>query len=185
MSKSRGQSSAPFEVLIAVIIMGFVLLMGIQAIEFLSKQQCKAQIKSEASDLKAAVQNAIRGDSVVLNFFPPQCFDEEREMQLRRVASRASCRSICEKEMDECLFFTYRAEDFGYDLCLDNAPIYTDFLDSSNCQDLGSDYVLIDFLNPSNSGGNPVLERGVYTLQNKTGSAETVPKICAYYYNQT
>lgn len=177
MPNSRADSSAPFEVLVAVVIMGFVLVMAAQAFEFLNQKQCEAQIKDQASSLKTAVQDAIRGNSVRLNFFPPTCFQkEEKQMKLEVVTSKARCSAICGRELDECLFFLYDSDSFKFNLCFDNAPTYTTFLDnSSGCQLSG--FSPVDFRAPT---GN-IIPRGLYNIQNRTGGSETVPKLCAFH----
>lgn len=176
----RGQSSAPFEVLVAVVIMSFVLFMGLQAVTFFSENRCKSDLQQEAANLKAKVQEAIGGNSVLLNFHPPECFKNvETEMRLKVQSSTAVCSSICGKTVNECLLFTYRSEKYNFDLCFDNAPTYTTFLDDSLCGD-----ETVDFTNPGEEEIKPGVYRnsipaGNYYLQSKTGSTETVPKICA------
>lgn len=185
MRNNSAQSSAPFEVLIAVIIMSFVLVMAFQAISFLMEEQCKSQLREQATNLKAKVEEAVRGNSVLLKFFPPKCFErEETKMKLEVVSSSSRCSIICGKAQEECLFFTYRSSDFSYDLCLDNSPTYTTFLTGSPCSPVDG-FTLEDFRSPTpseNAVGEAMesIPRGIYNLQNVTGSSETVPKICAY-----
>lgn len=186
MPSEKAQSSAPFEVLIAVIIMGFVLYMGYQAVIYLSEEQCKAGLKEQAANLKAKVQEAVNGNSVLLNFFPPTCFQRtETEMRLTVVSSSARCSSICGKTQGECLFLTYRSGNYAYDLCFDNAPTYTTFLTGNPCP-LQTGFDLKDFRNPDQTGTNAdgqsknSIPSGVYNIQNITGSSENVPKLCAY-----
>ena len=180
MVNRAAQSSAPFEVLVSVVIMGFVLVMGYQAVTTFYEEQCKSQIRDTAQDLKAKITEAVSGNSVSLKFFPPQCFSDENKMFLKVITSRQICTSQCNESIEECLLFTYRSSDFSYDLCLDKVPTITNFLTSSGgCADLDG-FSTVDFRNPDPAGDDDIIPRGIYNLQNRTGSAETVPKICAY-----
>ena len=76
--KNRGQESAPFEVLISVIIMGFVIVIAFTAMNVLMEEQCKAEIKRSGSELKSKVQEVVKGTDTQLNFFPPGCFDQKK-----------------------------------------------------------------------------------------------------------
>ncbi len=186
LNNQKAQSSAPFEVLVAVVIMGFVLYMALQAFNFLQEQQCKAQIHEQIVQLKSAVQETLKGQSNKLVFQPPRCTKDENEMRMVVKSNRAICRQVCGTEDDQCLVFFYQSENFMDQLCFDETPTYTNFLGQSQCTNLGDDYVLVDFFEPADPiSGNPqVIPRGTYTLQNKTGSGEGIPKICAFLYHK-
>lgn len=185
MLKPRGQSSAPFEVLVAVVIMGFVLYMALQAYQYLGKEQCKAQIKDQASSFKSSLQAAIEGQSNLLKFFPPKCFKGENVMKLEVRSQKAICRAECGKEMDQCLLFIYRSADWDWELCLDQAPTFTNFLDSAQCPDPEpahpDKFEVVDFKNPRDGTKPDIIPRGIYSLQDKTGSQGGIPQICAYH----
>lgn len=184
MSNQKAQSSAPFEVLVAVVIMGFVLFMALQAFTFLQEQQCKAQIHEQIVQLKSAVQETLKGQSNKLVFQPPRCTKGEKEMRMVVRSNRAICRAICGTEDDQCLVFSYQSENFSDMLCFEETPTYTNFL-TSDCGSLGADYQLKDFLNPELLPGEPqIIPRGTYILQNKTGSGEGIPKICAFLHKR-
>ncbi len=185
MNNQKAQSSAPFEVLVAVVIMGFVLYMALQAFNFLQEQQCKAQIHEQIVQLKSAVQETLKGQSNKLVFQPPRCTKDENEMRMVVKSNRAICRQVCGTEDDQCLVFFYQSRDFMDQVCFEETPTYTNFL-MSGCGSLGTDYRLVDFLNPAINPGYPeAIPRGTYTLQNKTGSGEGIPKICAFLYHKT
>ena len=50
---NKGQEEAPFELLIAVIVMGFVIVMGINAIFTLNREQCQGDIQIHDRDKHA------------------------------------------------------------------------------------------------------------------------------------
>lgn len=185
MNNQKAQSSAPFEVLVAVVIMGFVLYMALQAFNFLQEQQCKAQVHEQIVQLKSAVQETLKGQSNKLAFFPPKCDQNESEMRMVVKSHREICRQVCGTEDDQCLIFFYQSENFMDQLCFEETPTYTNFLDSTQCNP-STDYAMVNFFNPAASPGDPeVIPRGIYTLQNKTGSGEGIPKICAFLHKST
>jgi hypothetical protein len=116
---------------------------------------------------------------------------DENEMYLVVRSNRAVCRAVCGTEDDQCLVFFYQAENFMDQVCFDETPTYTNFLvDSSQCPiDNPDDYRLVNFLDPATAFGQAgdaqIIPRGTYTLQNRTGSGEGIPKICAFLYHKS
>ncbi|MBS3061439.1 MAG: hypothetical protein J4215_02545 [Candidatus Diapherotrites archaeon] len=170
--KNRGQESAPFEVLISVIIMGFVIVIAFTAMNVLMEEQCKAEIKRSGSELKSKVQEVVKGTDTQLNFFPPGCFDQKKEsIKLRVLNSEPLCNYYCGGTKRECLLFEYDAVDWRELICLESASVLTQFLTSSPCQDRDG-YKLVNFKDS--------IPRGAYTLVNKSGNNSAFPNICAY-----
>ncbi|MFH0970097.1 MAG: hypothetical protein V1776_01405, partial [Candidatus Diapherotrites archaeon] len=58
---TRGQESAPFELLIAVILMGFVLFAGYEAILRLREQTCANTINAALEGMTRNLQNVATG----------------------------------------------------------------------------------------------------------------------------
>ncbi|GEM_PF-5792617 len=175
---AKGQEGAPFEVLVSVVIMSFVIVVALNAINTVGDEQCKAQIKKEASTLKAKIQDVVKGNDSALHFFPPKCFEQENEvMKLQVIHSEQLCSYYCGGTKRECLVFLYDSPKFSEILCLESASVNTTFyMDPGVCPDRDG-FVPKIFLD-----GIP---RGTYNLVNKSGSDSAFPKICAYLQQST
>jgi type II secretory pathway pseudopilin PulG len=160
-------------VLVSVVIMAFVIVIAVFAMQSVTESQCKAEMKRAASDLKTQIQNVVKGNDTTLSFTPPVCFrNTDETIQLKVLNSEPLCNFYCGGTKRECLVFYYEPE--GHDteiLCLESASIQTQFLTGSDCTDRDG-YDPVDF--------KSAVVRGNYVLENKSSSDSSFPKICAY-----
>jgi hypothetical protein len=170
----RGQEEAPFELLIAVIIMGFVIFLGLQAINYVSEEQCKQQIKYSANQLKTVLQDVVAGNAKNLPFDPPRCFTPVKgveEMKFVIVKDALQCSRLCGGSKGMCFVFSYFSEEYNYNLCLETVSPQTTFYEGAPCDDLQR-YVPVNLKDS--------ISRGSYEFINKSSSVDAFPKICAY-----
>lgn len=175
MLSQRGQEEAPFELLIAVIVMAFVIFLGLQAMNYVQTEQCKAQIKHSANELKAVIQEVVAGNMKSLVFYPPQCFlkpKDREEMRFVVIKDSLQCSRMCGGAKNECFVFAYYAEGYDYDLCFETVSPQTTFYQDVPCDDAGEKFAAINM-----KDGIP---RGAYEFVNKSSSVDAFPKICAY-----
>ncbi len=176
MVSQRGQEEAPFELLIAVIVMGFVIFLGLQAMTFVSQEQCKAQIKKSANELKATIQDVVAGNMRSLVFDPLQCFTKPKdssEMRFVVIKDKLQCSRLCGGAKNECFVFVYRAAEYSYSLCFETVSPQTTFYENAPCDDVDPDkYAALDLKNE--------ISRGSYEFVNKSSSIDAFPKICAF-----
>ncbi len=181
---SQGQESAPFEVLVAVVIMGFVLFMAFQAINIVVEEQCKAKLRNEMVKFKQAIQDAVKGNSVSTSFLPELCFKKPSRLLIQPVTEGSICGSICGKQLSECLLFTFRAENHAEALCMEATPVFTNFLDISPCDVGRSGYELVNLKNPPTETVDGETRRlipgGSYVIENVTQRSGSVPNLCVY-----
>ncbi len=184
MLSQRGQEEAPFELLIAVIIMAFVIFIGLQAMNFVQIEQCKAQINKSATELINKVQQVSNsGNAVSLVFDPPECFTKPKpsdgeEMRFEIINNPLHCGRLCGSASDKCFVFSYNSAEFSNELCLKDVSPQTVFYTDYPCNETDPDgdgkdeYIAVDM-----KVGIP---RGAYEFVSKTGTIEDFPKICAY-----
>lgn len=100
---SRGQQSAPFELMIAIILMGFVLLIGFNAISDLEEKRCIQENNFAINEFKNAIQQSLSGPtSVSLNF--RKCDSrQEQELVLRVETSANFCEARCFGVQGACM----------------------------------------------------------------------------------
>ncbi len=174
----KGQESAPFELLVAIIVMGFVLIVGYKAIEVFQEERCKGEIESALQDLKSHIQITTR-DGFPTRFkfsIPSGCF-EDAEVQLKAHSDKRLCSTLCGEGGDSCVALEYYSQGYARKVCV-NIPLVTNFKGQSSpgeCTDRSADdpkYVLHDFFE-----GIPA---GSYELFNVTPPNHAFPVICAY-----
>ncbi len=174
---TKGQESAPFEVLVSVVIMGFVIVIAMVAIDTVTKEQCKAEIKRSGTELKIRIEEVSKGNDTTLLFSPPKCFNQRNEIiKISSIKSRSLCSLYCGGTKEECLVFDYQAGDeHGELICLANASILTQFITTPGtaCQDRTAEgYQLEDF--------RSAIPRGNYILVNNNADISALPQVCAY-----
>ena len=59
MVNNKGQESAPFELLISVIIMGFVIFVGLIAMNQLNEQKCINETKAKLEEMKTKIETVV------------------------------------------------------------------------------------------------------------------------------
>ncbi len=181
LKEPKAQASAVFEVLIGVIIMGFVLFFGYQALATMSKERCANEIASEMADFARAIERTVHQRYAnEVDFWPPSCF-KNAEIKLSTIQSKAVCSSICQEGKSECVVLDFFSPDYVHRECVD-IPLKTAFsttlgaIGSGGCEDKEDEkYFLVDLY--SEPGGIPA---GHYLLVNTTPPGNAFPVICAY-----
>lgn len=188
----KGQMSAPFELFVAVIIMGFVILIGTGMLDKVNDQVCLNSIDKQITDFKLYLEEtANKKSSTKFGFWPDNCFQESKAgINIQKKTSTTTCAAKCGKPTDSCFVIQfYSAELAGgfKEKCL-NLPTYTSFYsDGENCfssisaEDLDG-YDAIDPMY-GGSGDEPLkIRRGSYVIRNISAAGEVYPKICVYYH---
>ena len=78
----NGQVSAPFELLVAVIVMGFVILAGTYALQNLSENTCLGDKRKEMGDLVTSLRDVVLGSDLTfrnITFQSKACFNSKAE----------------------------------------------------------------------------------------------------------
>jgi hypothetical protein len=174
MTKTKGQEEAPFELLIATILMGFIIVVGIIAMQRVMSSQCDNQTYQELQKLKTHIEKVVQ-EKTPLNFTfsLPHCYENE-EVKFRTVSDQAICSRLCEEFKRDCVILDYTSKGAWYQLCV-KVPITTYFAKPADiyCEDRTSEkpkQVLVDMYDS--------IQDGIYQVQYKGG--ESYPVICAY-----
>jgi hypothetical protein len=95
----RGQVSAPFEVLVAVIVMGFVILAGTYALKNLSENTCLGDKRKDMGDLVSSLRDVVLGSDLTfrnITFQTKACFNSKAEsVKLRVYNEQSKCIAYC------------------------------------------------------------------------------------------
>ncbi|MFH1234083.1 MAG: hypothetical protein V1493_00515 [Candidatus Diapherotrites archaeon] len=180
----RGQESAPFELLIAVIVMIFVMMFGYRAIEETQIADCKAKINMELESMRTALEATANQSSLqTLHFEVPQCF-RNSSVTVSTVRSRNVCSQVCQEGRSECIFLYFKSDAYPKRVCV-NIPLNTVFDGmedggplSGDCPDRRNDPVpyKLTMFNVNNVG----VPNGDYILLNRTPPGNASPVVCAY-----
>jgi len=181
MVGSRGQESAPFELLIAVIVMGFVIFIGMRAMADLTVQKCYGETDSKLEEMKTKLEIAVTQKSPqTINFRLSGCFNEAEEIiKIKDFSEPQLCASYCGSAKNICTLLQYSytgASNFSIRKCLNISPDtvfpqQSGADESFKCKTRGND-VLVNF--------RESIPQANYTFLNKTRATDTFPTICAY-----
>jgi len=183
----KGQESAPFELLIAVIVMAFVMLFGYRAIEEMQRAECKALINQELEKMRTAVENTTnQGSLEMIVFSVPACF-KDGKVRLDTLRNKVVCSQICKEGRDQCMSLDYWGRGYTKRVCV-NIPMHTEFEGTASggmgtyCDDRRSEttgspisYELKPFTDEDVGVPN-----GTYELMNRTPPGWSKPVVCAY-----
>lgn len=178
--KFKAQTSAPFELLVAVIIMTFVLVVGINALNTLNEKKCEGEIDDQLEDLKTAIQTVATGkgqQTVSVNI--PLCFGGQKETKTRIVTrdDRSICSSACGGSASSCTLLLHSSPQLTKAKCL-YISLNTIFPTDKPCDasEIGSsgEYETHDLKSPEG------IENGIYLMVAKHSFLENNPIVCAY-----
>ncbi len=180
----KGQVSAPFEVLVAVIVMGFVILAGTYALKNLSENTCLGDKKKEMGELTSSLRDVVLGSDLTfrnISFQTKACFDAKYErIELNQYSDPARCSAYCGGGV-QCVLLEYIYED---EVKLQRKypiqPICTGIASNINFTTLYSDCGLVEddptwqLINALNEPIGP----GNYRLFRSSGATETSINFC-------
>jgi len=180
--RNEGQMSSPFELLVAIIIMSFVVIIGSQMLAASQEQVCLSSVGKEITEFKLMLEDtAIRRGSNKFEFRPDDCFNQNTAIiKIEKYNSTTQCGAKCGLPTESCFVLIFNAPDVANGFiqkCL-NLPVYTTFVNEPNdcpTDDLDG-YVAIDPTIMDEGGIRP----GSYVLQNVAPAAKTYPNICVF-----
>ena len=183
---NKAQASAPFEVLVAVILMGFVIMAGTWSLINLNQSVCIGNKRQSMSEMKGVIEDVIMGSDLAeknVKFDIQPCFNEKFEsITLKTYTNETLCTSFCNAG-ETCTLMEYVYDDDRTTkrpiapMCL-NLPTAINYADLDNC---GEEYTDIewDALNFGGSNPNSILTSGSYKIfmRSQTGT-DYVRELC-------
>ncbi len=186
MVNSRGQEEGPFELLVAVVIMGFVILIGTVALEELRVKKCESEINNLLEKFKTSIETTVNqlSPSQVVFSTPYDCFNKKYEkIQIKPYNDQRFCSDYCGGTTQLCNLLEYSLNSPDKKLsnrkCLFISP---DTVFPSQDPTLRGDC-------PDRSTESPAFElqdfsteivQGNYLLVNITPPNKDIPVVCAY-----
>jgi hypothetical protein len=105
----KGQADTVFEVLIAVILLGFVLFAGTLAMNSLSNTKCSKSIDITMNELKLKLEDAASSTLLSTEFLfnMPYCFGNNYTLALEKSNNAPLCSTYCPGSSGQCYLLDY------------------------------------------------------------------------------
>lgn len=181
MFSQKGQESAPFELLIAMILMGFVIVVGFNALDRLGFEICKGNMNQNMEQIRTAIETVVKNKSKGnVAYDLPNCFKED-ESKLRILDSEDPqyCSAYCGGGVQSCKVLTFYNPEFSDTKCLrvSQATTFPTDEDTCNPEVFGSpgEFSTIDWQDQEHG-----IVEGQYTLKAEFNLFSKTPQICVY-----
>lgn len=180
---TRAQASAPFELFVAVIIMTFVVVVGYQVLESVSREVCLNSVEREMTTFKIKLEDTVARKSSNKFMFSPQggCFESKGTIMKIDVEKDSKiCANRCGYPSDSCYVMTFANPNIAgafRQKCLELPP-YTTFATTDCGQIEGPDSADYGPIDPISIGA---LQVGSYITRNISAAGETYPNVCVFY----
>lgn len=188
---SKGQEAAPFELLVAVIVMTFVIVVGLNAMNTLLKEKCQGEIESQMEGIKTAIETVAKGQGKANAYFEmPSCYRPSNDLSclpsttdpdgaklcIVQRQDETTCSFHCGGVRTQCTLLLFTSPQFNLMKCLHISP-NTSFPTGSTCDPLS--------LGVKGEWGTAqwdtgTIQGGQYTLINEFTTASTRPIVCVY-----
>jgi hypothetical protein len=185
IKSSKAQASAPFEVLVAVILMGFVIMAGTWALINLNQSVCVGNKRQSMSEMKGIIEDIIMGSDLAVKnvkFDIQPCFNEKFEaITLKTYTNETLCTSYCNAG-ETCTLMEYVYDDDKTTkrpiapMCL-NLPTAINYASSAEgCEENSDEWLALNF---GGSNPNSILTSGSYKIfmRSQTGT-DSIRELC-------
>jgi len=175
---NKGQEEAPFQLLVAVILMTFVIIVGLNAMNEASKQKCFNTTEKLMNDLKLAIEKtAVYQQPANVNFSLPNCTKKESFVLFNSDEPRL-CQRLCLNPSSSCLILRYSTSDVTgiQDKCID-VTSSTQFNYESDGTDSCEAMAGFEGINVETDAG---FVSGIYQFLYSPNSSSDNPIICVY-----
>jgi uncharacterized protein (UPF0333 family) len=179
-TNQKGQAAAPFELLVAIIIMTFVIIVGTQMLNRVNEQVCINHVESEMSKFVNYLEETANKKTTNQFIFSPQtsCFNQSsHEMKIVRGGDIRVCSAKCGISQDTCYIMIFYTPDvsLGFKERCVNLPVFTNFETADSICTTTGDLAGYSVIVPGEK-----IPFGSYILKNVARVGETWPSICFY-----
>lgn len=193
MLSQNAQEAAPFELLIGVILLGFVLVMGFIVLSQSQESQCEQEAGEMLEELRASLEALVSDEkSKHLLIESPPCFSGKSEIYIKRERNnREICSLFCSGANESCFLLGFSTEDFSKILCL-RIPFTTSFkqpdptsldLCPNTLEDTipeGFEHTAFGYAKVEHGVLEGTIEEGEYFFWRDFVYEDYAPSICAY-----
>lgn len=179
----NAQVSAPFELFVAVIVMGFVVVMGAVVLAQVGKEICLNSVDKEMTEFKDALESTVKGGSRELSFSPDSsCFDSKETIMKIEVYEGKICSERCGNMASQCFVMIFSNPNLSNAVrqkCID-VPVYSSFLTEESCSDPELANLAYTTINPL-SDNQFSIKSGKYVIRSASPQGDQYKKFCVWY----
>ena len=169
--QERGQQSAPFELLIAIILMSFVLMIGYNAISDLNDKKCNQENNFAINQFKNAMQRSLSGPTSV-DLVIKKCDSRLSQELTLKVEPRATvCEARCFGTQGACMILELTNPSLSSCVAISPLTNFPGSVDLATCVKQ-TGYVLIDLKTDAIISGKYLMNLSA------SSSSSTAPIIC-------
>lgn len=188
MLSQKAQEAAPFQLLVVIVLLGFVMIMGLFVLTRSNDQQCAEQAKKLLERTRQDLESLIKQDELKrMTIDVPQCGEGKKELSIRLEQDRKICSLYCIGANERCVLLVFSSEELSQATCL-RIPPTTQFRDIVVCENEKPDLIKeqrfvavpIGFARTVNGETINALEAGEYFFTQKTSFETGSPQVCAY-----
>ncbi len=179
---NKGQSDTVFEVLISVILLGFVLTAGAFAMTSLSNTKCSKTIDLSLLELKRYIEDGANSPLISTKFSvqTPNCFGTDYNILLMKVSDPRLCSSYCPGSSSNCYLLRYTNNKDKASQTRFNCVNISPSINIGTSSEAPEGYSIVPTIE-----SDLELKNGMYIIKNNTfGSASGTPKIYFYKVNR-
>ncbi len=182
---NKAQMSAPFELLVAIIVMIFVVAAGSYVLANLNENTCLGNKRQEMSNLVSSLREVVLGSDLAyrtIDFSTKACYNENNEQTYLRVVDND--RDVCERfcgSGTSCILLQYQYVDevkLDYKYPIDPVCTYlpTNLVFGSNVDcGINPDLTNEEAIDPTEENSN--IKRGTYKIY-KLSDSGPLYKVC-------
>jgi len=181
MHSQSGQESAPFELLIAIVIMTFVIVIGFNALDKLNTETCRGKVNQGLEEMRTAIEAVVKNKSKAnVSYELPGCFrEEDAKLTIIDSDTPAYCSAICGGSISSCTVLRFYSPEYSESKCLRISAATSFSVDAGTCNinmlEQPEGYGITDWKKPE-TGILP----GQYTLIRQSNLFSSAPVICAF-----
>ena len=180
LRSEKGQESAVFELLIAVIIMTFVIVIGFNALDKLNDNVCKGQMNQTLERIRTTLEEVVNTKNKAnVSYELPVCFAQNQStLKIVVSDSQQQCSAQCGGSISHCMLLIFSSPSYTESKCLRISSV-TNFPEGDPCDakilEPSDGYTLVNW--QSEQGITP----GTYALFEVTSLSNSgPPQICAF-----
>lgn len=177
MFSEKGQESAVFEVLIAVIIMSFVIVVGFNALDTLNRKVCEGQMNQNLEEMRTSLEEVVNTKNKAnVSFSLPNCYPEGKsKLRIVETDSQAQCSALCGGSVARCIILVFSAPTYSDSKCLriSSATTFPESCDPNILEPRG-EYELTNWRDVDG------IAEGTYALFKVSSLTSERPEICAF-----
>lgn len=189
MLSQKAQEAVPFQLLVVIVMLGFVLVMGLYVLTRSNEQQCGEQAKKVLERTRQDLESLVKQDELKrITIDVPQCGEGKKELSIRLEQDRQICSLYCIGANERCVLLVFSSEEISQATCL-RIPPTTQFLGVTECskperrpQSIPQDFepFPVDFARTIGGLTENDLNAGEYFFTQKTSFETGAPQVCAY-----